>query len=323
MKCFLLGSYNKNAGPDNVNRSLITSSHGEIICAKSNNKYLRVIESILKLLTCERVLISGCCSKVYYIFLKIMNKKYCYLMHGCVAYENKINRLNLPNKHIHMEYLLLKDAEHIICVSEGYKEWVKYKYPDYADKIVFVNNSICLKKRKKVVKVPHTIAVSGGNRCIKNNIEISKAVKVLNDEGTPCKMYIFGRNYPGNDQIEESNHVVYCGHLDKEKYYRKLDEIDCFVLNSEVEPFGLVVADALNCNCSLLMSQNVGAKCIMKTKECDIIQDPHDIDEIVGKLKYLFEHNNSDRLYESIDIQSCSENSAFVKLKEILEGSVK
>lgn len=323
MKCFLLGSCDKNAGPDNVNRSLIANSHGEIICTRSKDRSLRVIESVLKLLTCNRVLISGCCSRVYYTFLRIINKKYCYLMHGCVAYENEINRLNLPNKYIDNENLLLKDAEHIICVSEGYKEWVKCRYPDYADKINFVNNGICLRKRKKGSKVPYTIAVSGGNRCIKNNNEIAKAVKVLNDEGIPCKMYIFGRKYPGNDKIEENDHVMYCGHLDKEQYYKRLDEIDCFVLNSEVEPFGLVVADALNCNCSLLMSQHVGSRCIMETKECDIIQNPHDIDEIVGKLKYLFEHNNSDRLYESIDIQDCTENSAFIKLKEILEGPVK
>lgn len=323
MKCFLLGSYNKNAGPDNVNRSLIASSHGEILCAKSSNRYLRVIESFIKLATCKQVLISGCCSRVYYNFLRTINKKFCYLMHGCLAYENEINRLNLPSKYLDTENMLLKDAEHIICVSEGYRDWVKCRYPHYVDKIDFVNNGICLKKREKVAKVPYTVAVSGGNRCIKNNIEISRAVKALNDEGIPCKMYIFGRKYPGNDKIEENDHVIYCGHLDKEQYYRRLDAIDCFVLNSEVESFGLVVADALNCNCSLLMSQNVGSKCIMKTQECDIIQNPHDIDEIVGRLRYLFEHNNSERLYQSIDIHNCSENSAFQKLKEILEGPVK
>lgn len=59
------------------------------------------------------------------------------------------------------------------------------------------------------------------------------------------------------------------------------------------------------------MSQNVGARSIMKTEDCDIIQRPHDVDEIVEKLKYIFEHPNSNRLYESIDMQACSKEVRF------------
>lgn len=145
----------------------------------------------------------------------------------------------------------------------------------------------------------------------------------MNSEGIPCKLYIFGRKYPGNEEIEETDYIQYCGHMDKTPYYERLDHISCFVMNSEVESFGLVAADALNCNCSLLMSQNVGARSIMKTEDCDIIQRPHDVDEIVEKLKYIFEHPNSNRLYESIDMQACSERSSFQRLDAIVEGAIK
>jgi len=156
-----------------------------------------------------------------------------------------------------------------------------------------------------------------------NNYAVSMAVKKLNSEGIPCKLYIFGRKYPGNEEIEETDNIKYCGHLDKTPYYEKLDYISCFVMNSEVEPFGLVAADALNCNCSLLMSQNIGAKSIMKTEKCDIIQQPHDVDELVEKLKYVFGHPNSDRLYENIDVQACSGKSSFQKLNTIVVGAIK
>ena len=243
-------------------------------------------------------------------------------MHGCLAYENEINKLKLPQVTIETQEKALKDAEHIIGVSEAYAGWLKQRYPAYANRITYVNNGIELQRRESVSKEPFTIAVSGGNRCIKNNVEVSRAVKKLNEDGIPCKMYIFGRIYPENDVIEENDFNKYCGHLEKEQYYQKLDEISCFVLNSEVESFGLVVADALNCNCSLLMSKNVGAKSIMRTEESDIIQNPHDVDEIVLKLKYLFNHPNYRRLYESIDVEGCSEKRAFERLKAILEDKV-
>ena len=320
MKCFLLGAHDQNAGPSNVNQSLIRNSKGEIIHTKFGNKLLRTLETLFRIITCEKILVSGVCAPRYYHLLRLLQKKYSYLMHGCIDYENEINKLHLLEQTLETEKKVLRDAEHIICVSKGYAEWVKQRYPEYINKITYVNNGVELKHRTKISKVPFTVAVSGGNRCIKNNIEVSRAIKVLNCEGIPCKLYIFGRKYPYNDEIEENDYIAYCGHLDKEQYYEKLDAISCFVLNSEIEPFGLVVADALNCNCSLLMSQNVGGKDIMRTEECDIIKNPHDVNEIVRKLKYLFHYPNNERLYKSIDVQDCSEERAFQKIKEILEG---
>lgn len=252
MKCFLLGEYDKNAGPSNVNRALIENSDGELLYRKSGNKFFRLIDTICKILTSEQVLISGSCAPRYYHLMKAFKIRYSYLMHGCLTYENDINKLKLPQAIIETQENALKDAEHIIGVSKVYADWLRQRYPVYTDKITYVNNGIELRQREKIPKEPFTIAVSGGNRCIKNNIEVSKAVKKLNDEGVPCKMFIFGRTYPENDVIEENSFIKYCGHLDKEQYYQKLDKISCFVLDSEVEPFGLVVADALNCNCSLL-----------------------------------------------------------------------
>ena len=323
MAWFLLGGHFSNGGPDNVNQALITSADGKILYIKSTNKFVRVFESFWKILISEKVVVSGACAKRYYDFMKIIHKSFVYLMHGCMDFENEINRLHLTPDYIENERNLLNDAKRVVCVSEGYAEWVKRRYPEYAQKITYVNNGIELEQREKKEKEQFSIAVGGGNRCIKNNFAVSRAVKKLNSEGIPCKMYIFGRKYPDNEEIEETDYIIYCGHLDKAPYYERLDKISCFVMNSEVEPFGLVAADALNCNCSLLMSQNVGAKSIMTTRGCDIIQDPHDVDEIVGKLKYIFEHPNSDRLYGSIDVQDCSEKSSFQKLDAIVGGAVK
>ena len=323
MAWFLLGGHFSNGGPDNVNRALIKSADRKILYIKSNNKPVRVLETFWKILISEGVVVSGVCAKRYYDFMKVFHKKFVYLMHGCMDFENEINRLRLTSDLIENEKNLLNDAKQIVCVSEVYSEWVKKRYPEYAKKTTFVNNGVELEQREKKEKEPFSIAVGGGNRCIKNNYAVSMAVKKLNSEGIPCKLYIFGRKYPGNEEIEETDNIRYCGHLDQSPYYEKLDHISCFVMNSEVEPFGLVAADALNCNCSLLMSQNIGAKSIMKTEECDIIQQPHDVDELVEKLKYVFRHPNSDRLYENIDVQACSGKSSFQKLNTIVVGAIK
>lgn len=323
MAWFLLGGHFSNGGPDNVNQALIKFADRKILYIKSNNKPVRVLEIFWKILISEGIVVSGVCAKRYYDFMKVFHKKFVYLMHGCMDFENEINRLHLTSDFIENEKNLLNDAKRIVCVSEVYSEWVKKRYPEYAEKITFVNNGVELEQREKKEKEPFSIAVGGGNRCIKNNYAVSMAVKKLNSEGISCKLYIFGRKYPGNEEIEETDNIKYCGHLDKTPYYEKLDYISCFVMNSEVEPFGLVAADALNCNCSLLMSQNIGAKSIMKTEKCDIIQQPHDVDELVEKLKYVFGHPNSDRLYENIDVQACSGKSSFQKLNTIVVGAIK
>lgn len=323
MAWFLLGGHFSNGGPDNVNQALIKFADRKILYIKSNNKPVRVLEIFWKILISEGIVVSGVCAKRYYDFMKVFHKKFVYLMHGCMDFENEINRLHLTSDFIENEKNLLNDAKRIVCVSEVYSEWVKKRYPEYAEKITFVNNGVELEQREKKEKEPFSIAVGGGNRCIKNNYAVSMAVKKLDSEGIPCKLYIFGRKYPGNEEIEETDNIKYCGHLDKTPYYEKLDYISCFVMNSEVEPFGLVAADALNCNCSLLMSQNIGAKSIMKTEKCDIIQQPHDVDELVEKLKYVFGHPNSDRLYENIDVQACSGKSSFQKLNTIVVGAIK
>ena len=323
MAWFLLGGHFSNGGPDNVNQALIKFADRKILYIKSNNKPVRVLEIFWKILISEGIVVSGVCAKRYYDFMKVFHKKFVYLMHGCMDFENEINRLHLTSDFIENEKNLLNDAKRIVCVSEVYSEWVKKRYPEYAGKITFVNNGVELEQREKKEKEPFSIAVGGGNRCIKNNYAVSMAVKKLNSEGIPCKLYIFGRKYPGNEEIEETDNIKYCGHLDKSPYYEKLDYISCFVMNSEVESFGLVAADALNCNCSLLMSQNIGAKSIMKTEKCDIIQQPHDVDELVEKLKYVFGHPNSDRLYENIDVQACSGKSSFQKLNSIVVGAIK
>ena len=112
MAWFLLGGHFSNGGPDNVNQALIKFADRKILYIKSNNKPVRVLEIFWKILISEGIVVSGVCAKRYYDFMKVFHKKFVYLMHGCMDFENEINRLHLMNSYpIDWERLYLKKSE--------------------------------------------------------------------------------------------------------------------------------------------------------------------------------------------------------------------
>lgn len=249
--------------------------------------------------------------------MRLMHKRVIYLMHGYRQYENRVNNLNLPEVELENEHKALTLSKMILCVSERHSKWLKQQLPQFANKISFLNNGVQIKRRPRVDKEPFSIAVSGGNRSIKNNVDVCKAVDLLIKQGYDIILYVFGDFHDNNDDILNYGFVKIMGQMDHNSYLTELDKISLFVLNSELEPFGLVVADAINCNCSLLMSECVGAASIMHTQEEDIINNQHDINELSNKILYLLNNDNSERLYSSIDIEDVSEKRAYLKLKNI------
>ena len=282
------------------------------------NRFTR-IERLVKCITSNPIVISGGATAIEIKIMKLLHKKVIYILHGYRKYENEVNKLNLSEEELANEAELMRIAKIILPVSQKFSGWVKLQLPKYAAKISFLNNGVTICQRKKVDKIPYTIAVSGGNRSIKNTKIVCEAVLKIIEQGYDCKLYVFGRFYSGGDDLSKYSFIINKGHLDKEQYYKELDKISLFVIDSELEPFGLVVADAINCNCSLLISHNVGALFILKTKDTDVIYNTHDVDEISSKILYLLQNGNFERIYNSIDKKDVSEKEAFLKLKRIVD----
>ena len=320
MKIFLVGDYKKNAGPCNVNKSLIYNSDKDMIYIKNESRLLKLLEIIYKGYSSDIIVVSGLFSNKIINLLKIFHKPLVYIMHGYAKYENEINNLNADESLLNAEQKIFEYSDRILCVSENYSEWVKEKLPEFSYKISFLNNGVNIEVRAKKDKIKNSIAVSGGNRSIKNNVYVCEAIKKLNEENFDCSLNVFGKIKNNNDNFEAYPFVKLMGQMDKEEYYDELDKISLFVLNSDIESFGLVVADAINCNCSLLVSSKVGAISILNLTEDEIIYDNHDIDDIAEKIKALLENSNSERLYKSLDIQSCSEMQAYINLKNICKN---
>ena len=307
-----------NAGPSNVHRSLITHSSGELHYVKSHKKIVRYIELIRRCIKADVVIIPSFISSQDIRLIRMLCKKLVCISHGCLKQECVINnQRDRQERAEEAERLAFSSAKVIVCVSAKHMQVLQSQYPEFAEKMTFVNNGVEISPRSHVTKIPHTIAVSGGNRNIKNNEYVCKAVQLLNDSGFTCKVNIFGRNYPECEDLTKFSCAEYMGQLERGEYYKRLDEIALFVIASELEPFGLVVADALNCHCSLLMSHNVGASAIMQTCSEDYVENPRDVDELAGCIRHLLEHPNAERLLASVDVEECSEMKAWEKLKVI------
>lgn len=314
---FLYGMKSINAGPANVNKSLIENSNGKIVGVRFQKKCLRLAEGIFKILCADTVLISSLMSMSVFMtkFAKTVGKKVIYIKHGDAKYERDVNRSPNMNHMIDCECLIMEYCDLILCVSELYMRWSKEQYPEFAHKMSFVNNGVNFVFRKKKQKKPGSIAVAGGNRRVKNNYEIYQAVEYLNKHtDQKYTLYVYGREYQEGLPFLNNPNVVYMGQMEKEEYYAALDEMELFVVNSSLESFGLVVADALNTNCSLLLSRNIGAASILELEDEDYIEDSYNIEGIAKEIEWIMEHPNVKRLQQGVNIYKTSEEYAAKKL---------
>lgn len=315
-KFFFLGEWWENNGPSNVNRYLKENNDGSMYCLSFPR--ITRIERIVRCIIHNPIVISGWAKRVELFLMYIFRKKVFFLVHGYFKYENEVNNLHRPELYAENEEFGFRISKKIIAVSENYSLWLKNMLPRYADKITFVNNGINISRREKISKEPFSIAVTGGNTRIKNNRNLCLAVQSLIKQGYDCHVYVFGNISDSGEDFTDFPFVEFLGQLDTQRYYTVLDRIQLMVMLSNIESFGLSVADGMNCNCSLLLSSHVGALSIFSPKDDDIVFDNQNIDEIAYKLKNLFENPNADRLFASVDLESVSEKAAFLKMKNIV-----
>lgn len=320
MKILLFGDWRENAGPANVNKSLIKHSDKDLLYIKSQSKILRFFETFYKLFRSDVVVFSAYGGMRMFKWSKKLGKKIAILKHGDLKFEGEANHIIVPQGQIDADFERQDIADAIICVSERYAGWIEHHYPQYKGKITWINNGVDIVPRPKVKKDPNVIAVGGGNRYVKNNINVCRAVEKLNKEGYNLKLKSFGFVYDGIPSLSSFPFVEVMGQMDKDAYYAELDKVNLYIDAAYYEPFGLAMADALICNCSLLVSENVGFLSIVKSEETDVVHNCEDVDEIAEKIKYLLNHSNADRLVKSINPETSSEAYAYKRLKWICQG---
>ena len=323
-KIFLMGGINRNTGPANVNRNLITADRS-IWYQKSRKRLVRFLETAIKFLLSDTIVFSAYVRVFAVRLAKLLKKKTVYLMHGYIKYENEINQLNVPEEILKEEDAVFANRVRTgLLITLGVYMVLSGSVFVFAEQLLrmmaadfrILEASVSISER-----LPNTIAVAGADRLIKNNDEVCKAVEKLQQTGKKkLTLYVFGKmNHNESNLFEKYSCCIYRGLLSNEDFLEELKKIQLFVVNSTIESFGLVVGEALSCGCSLLISENVGFCDLLDLTEADVIHDVHDVNEISEKMMYLLKNPNNRRLAASVNWEHYSKKNVALRLHQICD----
>lgn len=313
-RIFFSSTYFSESGPSEVNRNLVENfPKGSVSCLRFRNKYLIRLETIFKILWCRVLIISALGQKDYEVKLaKVLGKKIIYIMHGFAEDDSAYLKAR-------QDYLFPR-VDFILCVSELFKNLVQQKYPKMSNKLGVLYNGIPWEKIASsikdihVVRNPKEIALIGGGRFIKKNLNVCRAVQEINQEqGLNLHVSVYGP-YCEDDEsksISDIDCVSFVGLVPHHILLERLCATGLLVQASLSESFGLGVVEALVCGCSIVVSKNVGALGVIPAiMPEEVISNPSDIEEIKKHIIWGIDHPNNKRLLDSIDKDSTSLSNA-------------
>lgn len=314
-KYLFIGGTEGNTGPDNVNKSIVANLSLNFYSISGGNKIIKYINAIRYVLRCNVVVISGI-SKIGMYAMKmarLLGKKIIYIMHGCYEIEFSLNEMPINKRSLKRERYFLKYSDLILPVSKRYSKMIQEKYPFCVGRLNYLHNGVdkinydysTIKREKGRI-----IAV-GGDRKLKNNIVVAKAMRKL---GNHLKLTVYGYLY-NPDNLPQATNIEFKGLIPQKQLYAEMMKSELYVLNSVCESFALSVFDALLCGCSILVTNVAGALDLLDVTDHDVIFDPMDEDEIAEKIDYLLQHPNNERLLSSIDFDKISFEASVRKLE--------
>lgn len=321
-KIYFMGDVINDTGPAIVNKSYLPYIKKNIYYSRSNNKIYRVLHFLLHLIFINKILLSGF-SKINILLISIANKmgkKTIYLMHGLVK-EESLYDPNDNSLRIREEYNLLEKADKIICVSSNFSQFLITIYPEFKDKVTYVNNGPdnIINPTKQISSFDfrlnnQIISVGGGNR-IKNILRICEALESIGFSG---KFIVVGQKSTDYEAIISHDFVEYYINLTRGEVISKMKQSALYIQNSYFETFGLAVVESIEAGCNILISKNIGALSIIDNiSDKDIILDPDDVDEIANKIKMKLNEDHITNVY--IDSNKHSWERSSERLLKIIE----
>lgn len=324
MRIFLVGDYSSGTGPANVTERLLAALPKDTLYLKTWNKAARTFEILWKTVKADVCLFSGY-SRQNLLGLRwagLLRRPTCYLMHGCVEYENEIN--GVPDAAMsRTERETLRMSGRILAVSVQFEEWLKRYYPEYADKTGHLTNGIDWGRMQEhpsgVLRDADRILSVGGGMPRKRIRNVCKAIQCLNEKGYHLTLSVAGDEGKDTEEIRRYPFVEDHGILGKKEMEELYFSSRIFIQNSCFETFGLAPLEALLCGCDVLLSRNVGALSVLSgVEEDDVIEDCEDIREIAEKTERLLKKENHTRLLVELDKESTSWEVRASELQDIL-----
>lgn len=307
-RIFFYGQHFGENGPSIVNKNIVRCLPEDVAHLHFRNKLLMRLESLLKIVWCQVVILSALGHRSYEIYLaKLLKKKIIYIMHGFAQDDG--------HEVYKREAELLPITDKILCVSSLFCRLAKEKFPEYADRMDVLTNGIRWDEFEESpcngnMRDRDEIVLVGGGRLIKQNLNVCKAVHEINREhNLNLHISVYGK-YSDTDEspdIKKISCVTFHGLIPHSELLLKYRQAGLFIQNSIVESFGLAVIEAIACGCNILAGEKTGATDIIgDLRNEDIIHDYADISEIKRKIEHILKHPNNDRLINSIDKEKTS-----------------
>lgn len=317
MKILFFGGTKGSSGPDHVNRRMVENLTERFRYVKSASRCLRAAEALEKCVFSDVTVVSGVSALgcMLMALAGLLGRKRVYIMHGCAAHEAKTDGLKNVDACLRQERYLLEHADLLLPVSEKFRDWVRSRYPRYAEKTKHLYNGIDKSPVLPSKKKAGSVMASGGGSRIKNNAVAAAAVESLSGE---LRLEICGSGLS-----EDTPNVRYLGQLSHEAFLEKLGETEIFVVNSIFESFSIAAVEALSCGCSLLISEAAGVTGLLTLEENDIIHDPMNAGEIKEKLLHLHTHPNNRRLLSGLDFERWSYAQSVARLEKLCADLIK
>lgn len=127
-------------------------------------------------------------------------------------------------------------------------------------------------------------------------------------------------------QLEIKDHVLFLGVVPKEKLDRIYLAGDVFLMLSKFDTFGIAVLEAMAASLPVVISENVGAKDIVKQGENGfVIENSSCAEEIADRIRYLMDEEVRGKMAEESRITAYNQSWEVVsqKVQDIYENILK
>lgn len=127
------------------------------------------------------------------------------------------------------------------------------------------------------------------------------ALRKLNQNGVLASLDVYGSGDPARFIPEDCSAVTYKGIIPTEKAQSVIAQYDALVLPSRHDGWGVVVNEALLQGIPVIVSDQVGAKCLVEAGQTGLVFKSEDVYDLVEKIRWLTEGSS---LWEKFQVNA-------------------
>lgn len=270
-------------------------------------------------------------SKIILFFLHLAYKPKVVICHGNRAIQfTSLIRGKVPTVGVshNYSYKYLKKCDYVICLTNSLKAHL-IEHGIGAEKLLFLPNMVRISHKYSETTYSNPVVIGAMGRFVnkKGFVYLLEAIAELISIGANPILLLGGDGEEKENlvkKVEElniANNVIFCGWVsDKEDFFSK---IDIFCLPSTVEPFGIILLEAIEHSKAVIATKSGGPEDIIRDQEDGLLVEPFSGQELAVKMQKLITNpryanklakSAYDRLISKYDIKVVSK-----KLSEIIE----